>query len=88
MTEIERLEKIIFDRHGFKSRHSASITVHEKFQGQTAWQGVVEVFELDGHPRATFAYAWSYKADDGTTRYVEVLGVSPINSPADAYWLT
>jgi hypothetical protein len=63
MTEIERLEKTILDLQGCKSRHSGSIAVHEKFQGQTAWQGVVEVFELHGHPRATFAYAWSYKAE-------------------------
>jgi hypothetical protein len=52
MTEIERLEKAILDLHGYKSRHSGSIAVHEKFEGPTAWRGIVEVFELDDHPRA------------------------------------
>jgi hypothetical protein len=84
MTEIERLEKTIVDLHGCKSRHSGSIAVHETFQGQTAWRGVVEVFELHGHPQAKVAYAWSYKADDGSMRYVAVLGISPIDSPNDA----
>jgi hypothetical protein len=84
MTEIEHLEKTIFDLHGCKSRHSGSIAVHETFQGQTAWRGVVEVFELADHPQAKIAYAWSYKADDRRTRYVAVLRVSPIDSPNDA----
>ena len=34
MTEIERLEKTIFDLHGYKSTHSGSIAVHERFQGR------------------------------------------------------
>ena len=84
MTEIERLEKAIWDLHGYKSKHSRSMAVHETFEGETVWQGVVEVFELDSHPRAKVAYAWSYKADSGERRYVAVLGVPPINSPQDA----
>jgi hypothetical protein len=30
------------------------------------------------------AYAWSYKTDDGETRYVAILGVPPINSALNA----
>ena len=84
MTDIERLQKTILDVHGYKSKHSGSIAVHEKFEGQTAWQGTVEVFELDGHRDAKFAYAWSYKADDGSTRYVAILGIPPVDSPGNA----
>ena len=84
MTEIERLQKTIQDLHGYKSRHGGSIAVHETCQGQTVWQGVVEVFELHGHPQAQFACAWSYKADDGSKRYVAILGVPPVNSPDKA----
>jgi hypothetical protein len=84
MTDIDRLRKAILDLHGCDSFHAGSIAVHETFQGQTIWRGVVEVFELRGHPTATNAYAWSYKTDAGETRYVAVLGVPPVNSAADA----
>ena len=30
--------------------------MHERFQGQTVWQGVVEVFELHGHPPVKFFF--------------------------------
>ena len=84
MTGIERLEKTIKDLHGVIGQHAASIAVHEKFEGKTVWQGVVEVFEIKGHPQARFAYAWSYKADSGEQRYAAVLGVPPVDSAEDA----
>jgi hypothetical protein len=84
MTEIERLEKAIWDLHGCKSKHSHSVPVHEKFEGKTVWEGVVEVFDLLNHPSAKTAYAWIYKTDSGESRHVAVLGVPPINSPQDA----
>ena len=84
MTEIERLEKALLDLHGCKGKHVRSVTVHETFEGKTVWQGAVEVFELDNHPQAKVAYAWSYKADDGNMHHVAVLGVPPVNSPQDA----
>jgi hypothetical protein len=27
------------------------------------WAGMVEVFELHGHPKATHAYAWAHETD-------------------------
>ena len=84
MTEIERLEKAIRDLHGCNSKHIRSVPIHETFQGQTVWQGAVEVFELESHLQAKIAYAWAYKGADGKTHYVAVLGVPPINSPDDA----
>ena len=63
----------------------ASIPVHETFQGKTAWEGIVEVFMLANHAKGlNRAYAWSYKTDDGETRYVAILGVPPINSALNA----
>ncbi|MBI3001948.1 MAG: hypothetical protein HYY46_26345 [Deltaproteobacteria bacterium] len=84
MTEIERLEKAILDLHGCKGKHARSVPIHETFEGQTVWQGVVEVFNLENHPQAKIAYAWSYKGDDAKTHYVAVLGVPPVNSAEDA----
>ncbi|TMA04984.1 MAG: hypothetical protein E6J89_19565 [Deltaproteobacteria bacterium] len=84
MTELEQLKKAIWDLHGCESKYSRSVAVHETFEGQTVWQGAVEVFDLLNHPLAKIAYAWVYKTDSGESRHVAVLGVPPINSPQDA----
>ena len=73
MSEIARLQKAIRDLHGVESTHLRSEPVHETFQGETAWEGVVEVFALKGHPKAGLAYAWSHETDEGGRRYVAVL---------------
>jgi hypothetical protein len=59
--------------------------VKEVFQGQTVWEGVVHVFDLEGHPRATRAYAWS-NSIEGTERrrFFAVLHLGRIRSPLDA----
>ena len=84
MTERDRLRKTIRDLHGVESSHLRSARVQEVFEGQTVWEGVVEVFGLKGHPKAGLAYAWSHEMDDGGRRYVAVLGVHPIKSAQDA----
>jgi len=46
---------------------------------------VVEVFDLDGHPKTKRAYAWRRKADKkGEAQYTIVLGIPPVNSANDA----
>jgi hypothetical protein len=84
MTELERLRERIRAGDGVESRHVRSVPVHETYEGQTVWEGVVEVFELDGHPKATYAYAWSHEGDHGHPVDVVVLGVPPIDSPENA----
>ena len=84
MTEREHLRKAILKMHGVDSSYLRSEAVHETFQGQTVWEGVVEVFAIKGHPKASLAYAWSYATDDGGRRHVAVLGVDPIKSAPDA----
>jgi hypothetical protein len=84
MNDIERLKKTVCDLHGCDSAHAASIAIHETFQGETAWQGIVEVFFLVNHPQAKKAYAWTYRNEVGELRDVAVLDVPPINSAVDA----
>ena len=55
MTDRDRLRKAIRDLNGVESTHVRSERVHETFQGQTVWEGVVEVFALKGHPKAGLA---------------------------------
>lgn len=62
-----------------------SVPVEETFQGQTVWNGIVQVFELIGHPTAKKCYAWSYIVDDsGKRKFVAVLHQKPVDSPEAA----
>ena len=54
------------------------------FQGQVAWEGAVEAFDLTGHATARRCYAWTSRRDDGSDRYIAVLEVPPIGSAPEA----
>jgi hypothetical protein len=45
--------------HGCKATLAQSVPVRERHGDTTVWEGVVHVFDLSGHPKATRAYAWS-----------------------------
>jgi hypothetical protein len=62
-----------------------SVPVRETFKDQLVWEGVVHVFDLEGHPKATRAYAWSSPIEGSTKRrFFAVLHIPPIESPLDA----
>jgi len=84
LSYIEDLKTAIHKLHGVHSTHRASVPVKEVFQGETIWDGVVEVFDLHGHPDANTAYAWSHETDTAETRHVTVLHVPPAVSPETA----
>ena len=84
MSYIEELREIIKNLHGVDSRHVESVPVKEVFQGKTVWEGVVEVFELVGHPRAHRAYAWAHDGERPKESSVAVLHIAPITSAAAA----
>jgi hypothetical protein len=69
--------------HGCESRHVRSVPVREVFNGLVAWEGVVEVFDLIGHPKAKRCYGWSFE-DGRQTRSVTVLELPPVDSPETA----
>lgn len=75
---------VIHQLHGCDSSYLESAPVHERFQGRTVWQGVVEVFQLRQHPQAQRCYAWSYQAEDGHEEMVTVLEVIPVTSAQTA----
>jgi hypothetical protein len=82
-TELAALQKAILDLHGARSEHLESVPVTEAFNGETVWEGTVEVFALPEHP-AGKAYAWRHEADSGRWRYVAVLHKTPIDTPRKA----
>ena len=86
MNYIEALEDAIYKMHGCKSRHLRSVPINEQFKGKTVWSGIVEIFELINHPKATICYAWGHHLEtkDAKSRYVTVLCVPPIDSPIAA----
>lgn len=86
MNYIEELRDVIHKLHGAKATHRESVPVKETFNGQTVWDGIVEVFDLHGHPEANTAYAWTHDTDDPETprRSIAVLHVPPAVSPETA----
>ena len=86
MTYIQELQDVIHRLHGATATHVKSAPVTETFQGKTVWDGVVEVFDLVGHPKANRVYAWAHETDDPNQpkRYVTVLHLPPAISPETA----
>ena len=86
MTYIQELQEVIHRLHGVPATHVKSAPVTEMFQGNTVWDGVVEVFDLAGHPKANRVYAWAHETGDPKQpkRYVTVLHLPPAVSPETA----
>ena len=82
MSYISELQRVIRRLHGVESKYVESVSVKETFQGKTVWEGIVEVFELVGHPKAQKVYAWAHDTDDPKhpRRHVTVLHIAPILS--------
>jgi hypothetical protein len=84
LSYISELQDAIKHLHGVESKHLESVSVKEEFEGKTVWEGVVEVFELIGHPKARKVYAWAHDADGKRKRHITVLHLAPVNSPQAA----
>jgi hypothetical protein len=83
--ESDQLKKAVEDMHNCTARLIQCVPVKERFVHEPVWEGVVHVFDLEGHPTATRAYAWSSPIENSTKRrFFAVLHVPPIMSPLDA----
>jgi hypothetical protein len=77
-TAIERM-------HNCKASFIEDVVVLEKYGDQTVWSGTISVFNIEGHPQATKAYAWSSPIEGSTKkRYYAVLHIPPVDSPEKA----
>jgi hypothetical protein len=83
---IPRFQDAIRRLHGSESTYVESVPVHEEFEGQTVWQGVAHVFDLQGHPAASRAYVWAYTTleEPERERWTAVLHQGPVDSPLAA----
>jgi hypothetical protein len=82
---IEELQAVILKLHGCSAKYLETVPVLEEFQGETVWEGDVEVFEVD-HPKTDRAYAWGYVTGESEQgrRYFAVLKLPPVTSPQTA----
>jgi hypothetical protein len=83
---IDELRDVIRHLHGGEATHVESVTVKETHEDKTIWEGIVEVFDLRGHPKANRVYAWAHETDnpERPKRHVAVLHFGPVNSPETA----
>jgi hypothetical protein len=80
-----QLKRVIETQHGVASALVKSVRVHRATANQTDWDGVVHVFDLKDHPKASRAFAWSSRIVGGAQpRYFAVLQTSQIATPAQA----
>ena len=87
MTEVDadQLKNAVERMHGGKARLAQSVPVSETFGGNIVWEGVVNVFDLEGHPTAIRAYAWSSPIEGSDKRrFFAVLHQEPVTSPVKA----
>lgn len=80
---IDKLKEAVETMHRCKAKHVASNPVIELFRGEVAWDGVVETFAIEGHPKAKRCYAWSF-SKNGEPKYTTVLEIPPVDSPESA----
>jgi len=82
---IKALQKAILDLHSCKATWVKSVPVKEVFADVTVWEGIVQVFDLIGHQKASRCYAWSHELEGSKKRrFFAVLHQGPIDSPEKA----
>lgn len=69
--------------HGLEATWLESVPVHEKHEGQSVWEGEVQVFAVE-HPKASRVYAWSHETEAAKRRFHAVLGVPPVTGAVEA----
>jgi hypothetical protein len=81
----DQLKQAVESQHGGRAVLISVEPVKEVFNGQTVWEGVVHIFDLEDHPGATRAYAWSSPIEGSNKRrFYAVLHLGDIRSPLDA----
>lgn len=83
--DADQLKHAIESQHGGTAMLVQAVPVNESLNDQPVWQGVVHVFDLVGHPKATRAYAWSSPIQGSSKRRsFAVLHGGAIDSPQAA----
>ena len=80
-----QLKRVIEAQHGVKSTFVKSVRIHRSASNPSNWDGVVHVFDLNGHPKAKRAFAWSSPIlGSAAPRFFAVLQAGQIATPLQA----
>jgi hypothetical protein len=88
---IEALLQRIEQAHACRAIHLQTVLVERTADGEILWSGEVEIFQVEGHPKARTAYGWGMRGTDGTTDWVTILGLTPTvdaNKAVQAYLMS
>jgi hypothetical protein len=80
---IEHLRKTVEKAFHCQARHAGSQRVSETFMDKLVWDGVVETFDIAGHPKAKRCYAFQF-AENDKILIKTVLEIPPVTSPQSA----
>lgn len=80
---IQTLQSLIEREYSTTAKHVETVPVLETFEGETIWDGEVEVFEVPEFPGADRVFAWAFEGDDGQQQ-VTVAQIPPATSPENA----
>lgn len=83
---IVELRELIQQMYGVQSRLIDSVRVTEILEDNTIWDGMIEIFELNGHPKAPIVYAWAQNMNKPgmPKKYFAVLHLNSVDSPEAA----
>lgn len=82
---ITQLQAAVEHMHDCTAKWIKSECVKEKFKGQTVWEGIVQIFDINGNSTASRCYAWSHGFDGLKKRkFFAVLHKKPVDSPQKA----
>jgi len=80
-----QLKRLIETQHGAKSTFVKSVRVHRAAEGPANWDGIVHVFDLNNHPKAKRAFAWSSPiSGSDKPRFFAVRQMDAITTPIQA----
>ena len=81
----ELLKRVIESQHHATAVFARSVRVLRAHSNKAMWDGVVHIFNLQDHPEAKKAYAWSVPVDGRSKpRCFAVLHSPKVTCPADA----
>ena len=83
---IAKLQEYIQTMYGVRAMHIDSLRTTQILEDYTIWDGMIEVFELNGHPKASVVYAWTQNTSKRgkPEKYFAVLHLNSVDSPEAA----
>jgi hypothetical protein len=83
--ETKALQQAVEGLHNCRAKHKDKTHVTKRYEGSLVWEGDVYPLDLENHPTAKLAYAWSSPVKGSKKRkFYSVVHASPVRSAQDA----